>query len=174
MRLAYADPPYPGMSKRLYGEHPDYAGEVDHVELLERLERDYDGWALSTSVRALPSVLRLCNVDVLVAAWVKPGSPPMGDGRHYEWEPVIHRSIRRPSPPVRLASTIGIPLFGFSGPAPAGHVIGEKPAAFTRWVLALLGARRDDEFDDLYPGSGAVQRAWDAWCTQTTIQMDAS
>jgi hypothetical protein len=28
MRFAYADPPYPGQSKRLYGEHADYAGHV--------------------------------------------------------------------------------------------------------------------------------------------------
>lgn len=29
MRLAIADPPYPGCA-HLYRDHPDYAGEVDH------------------------------------------------------------------------------------------------------------------------------------------------
>ena len=38
MRLAYADPPYPGLSRRYYGDHPDFAGEVDHAELLARLQ----------------------------------------------------------------------------------------------------------------------------------------
>ena len=30
MRIAYADPQYPGFSQ-LYEDHPDYAGEVDHT-----------------------------------------------------------------------------------------------------------------------------------------------
>ena len=30
LRLAYADPPYPGKAW-LYRGHPDYAGEVDHA-----------------------------------------------------------------------------------------------------------------------------------------------
>lgn len=37
MRIAYADPPYPGQSK-LYRNHPDYAGEVDHAALQWRRE----------------------------------------------------------------------------------------------------------------------------------------
>jgi hypothetical protein len=35
MRLGYADPPYPGLA-HLYKDHPDYAGEVDHVVLIAR------------------------------------------------------------------------------------------------------------------------------------------
>ena len=31
---------------RLYRDHPDYGGEVDHAELIERLAA-YDGWAVS-------------------------------------------------------------------------------------------------------------------------------
>ena len=45
MKIAYADPPYIGCA-HLYRGHPDYAGEVDHVALIARLERDYDGWIL--------------------------------------------------------------------------------------------------------------------------------
>ena len=55
LRLAYADPPYPG-KVWLYRDHPDYGGEVDNAELVGRLA-GYDGWALSTSAAALPSVL---------------------------------------------------------------------------------------------------------------------
>ena len=45
MRIAFADPPYPGQSKRLYGDHPDYAGEVNHAELVaDLLARFPDGW----------------------------------------------------------------------------------------------------------------------------------
>lgn len=31
LRVTVADPPYPGQSKKHYGDHPDYAGEVDHL-----------------------------------------------------------------------------------------------------------------------------------------------
>lgn len=32
-RIAYADPPYPGRAY-LYADHPDFAGEVDHVVIV--------------------------------------------------------------------------------------------------------------------------------------------
>ena len=54
VRLAYADPPYPGKARRYYD-----CDEVDHQALLSRLQQ-YDGWALSTSAEALPEVLALC------------------------------------------------------------------------------------------------------------------
>ena len=50
LRLAYADPPYPGKAY-LNRDHPDYAGEVDHAALIRRLST-YDGWALSTFSRS--------------------------------------------------------------------------------------------------------------------------
>lgn len=69
MRLAYADPPYPGRA-HLYEGHPDYAGEVDHEALIEHLNgwKRYDGWALSTSAAALRELLPLCPPDVRVLA----------------------------------------------------------------------------------------------------------
>lgn len=36
MRIAYADPPYPGQARKHYGQHPDYAGEVDHNDRSRR------------------------------------------------------------------------------------------------------------------------------------------
>jgi hypothetical protein len=70
VRFAYADPPYIGQAKRHYGDHPDYAGEVDHAELIGRLRAEFpDGWALSTSSTALREVWNLCP-DARVAAWV--------------------------------------------------------------------------------------------------------
>jgi len=44
-----------------------------------------------------------------------------------------------------------------------GRVTGTKPAAFCRWVFTLLGAAAADTLDDLFPGSGAVSRAWAAY-----------
>lgn len=54
LRFCYADPPYPGLAGRYY-----HCKEVDHRMLIKRL-REYDGWALSTSARALRSLLPLC------------------------------------------------------------------------------------------------------------------
>jgi len=47
-----------------------------------------------------------------------------------------------------------------------GRVIGAKPAAVCRWIFTLLGAGPGDTLDDLFPGSGAVGRAWAAYTAQ--------
>jgi len=37
---------------------------------------------------------------------------------------------------------------------------GRKPIAFCAWLFDLLGMIRSDDFDDLFPGTGQVGRAW--------------
>ena len=88
LRLAYADPPYPGKAW-LYRGHPDYAGEVDHAALIGRLA-GYDGWALCTSAEALPGVLALCPPGVRVAAWHRGERPTASRWPLHAWEPVIY------------------------------------------------------------------------------------
>lgn len=161
MRFAYADPPYIGQAKRHYGHHPDYAGEVDHMALLAQLS-EYDGWALSLSMKSLPQIMRLVPVDVFTLAWVKPLAPPMGDHRHYSWEPVILKPLRRPVGYIQTHLVLSPPQFTFR-PKPAEHVIGEKPEGFCHWVFDNAGLNADDEMVDLFPGSGAVSRAWSSW-----------
>jgi len=152
MKFAYADPPYPGQAKRLYGDHPDYAGEVNHAELIEHLVRDYpDGWALSTSALALPDVLTMCPTGVRIAAWHKNNAPPIRTtGRWiWAWEPLIvagGRQKRYETPDVYDAISCRQPQ---SFP-------GMKSPVFTRWMLALLGATPADTIDDLFGGSGLV------------------
>lgn len=168
VRFAYADPPYLGQAKRHYAGHPDYAGEVNHAALIARLRKEFDGWALSCSMRSLSTLLGIAPDDVLVLAWVKPISPPMGDRRIYSWEPVILSGGRRPSSPTRTHLIASPPQFTFR-PKPTGHVIGEKPWEFSRWLFQAAGLTSDDEFVDLFPGSGAVGRAWDTWCSQGSL-----
>ena len=75
MRIGYADPPYPGQAKKHYGNHPDYAGEVDHVELLRRLDTEYDGFVLHTSSVALGQIMTIVHeydIKCRVMAWAKP------------------------------------------------------------------------------------------------------
>ncbi len=163
LRLAYADPPYPG-NARLYRGHPDYAGEVDHAALIRRLG-PYDGWALSTSATALPAVLALCPPGVRVAAWHR-GERPTASWRPLSaWEPVIYHGGRPVDPaslpPERRTDSL---VHGVSPLTTLpGRVTGTKPAAFCRWVFTLLGAAPGDTLDDLFPGSGAVSRAWAAF-----------
>ena len=156
-RFAYADPPYPGKA-HLYAGHPDFGGEVDHRELVDRLVAEYpDGWALSTSSDALFDVLALCPRDVRVGVWTKPCPPGYQKRARRGWEPVIFcggRERERGEPQV-LDWVHAAPLRRYPG-----RVIGIKPPEFSWWLFAMLGARAGDTLDDLFPGSGAVTRAW--------------
>ncbi len=203
LRLAYADPPYPGLSRRYYGDHPDFAGEVDHRRLIEQLD-GYDGWALSTSARALQDVLALCPPGARVAVWHRGERPTRSAGPLNAWEPVIYFGGRRDAsrstaagekvsrrPGERVvqdlddASRSAADLSrsnretdasrhaAASDPSPGperrvdvltyrpgvrstdpDRVTGAKPAVFCRWVFDLLGAEPQDEFTDLFAGSG--------------------
>jgi hypothetical protein len=108
VRLAYADPPYPGQAKRHYGDHPDYAGEVNHRNLLDDLCANYDGWALSTSNQALPLILHWCLArgPVRTLAWCKPIAPPFPGRGVYGWEPVVVHWARPPASDLRDTITV--------------------------------------------------------------------
>ena len=158
--IGIADPPYPGLAD-YYIDHPDYAGEVDHAELLARLARDYDGWALCTSSDALPMLLGICATLGLrprVAAWLRGSRRHATRGPVRAWEPVLYV-------PARDVVDEGWPddaLHYVSRPriTDPGRVIGAKPPAFSDWLFRLVGARAGDKLDDLFPGSGAISRAW--------------
>jgi hypothetical protein len=161
MKIAYADPPYIGQSRKHYGDHPDYAGEVDHEALIARLVADYpDGWALSCSTPSLCYLLPLCPPDIRVGAWVKPFAVyKVGVNPGYTWEPVLWRGGRvkrdRSEPTVRDSLVASIKL--------DRGLTGAKPEPFSRWLFDLLGLQPGDQFDDLFPGSGGVARAWARW-----------
>lgn len=185
LRLAYADPPYPTMSKRYYSDHPDYDGEVDHEELVARLVTEYpDGWALSTSAAALPVVLASCPPGTRVAAWVRGERPTRSWGPLNAWEPVIYHGGRAHlhDPSHESARRIDA-LVHHARPRTTdpNRVVGAKPAAFCAWLFDLLGAQPGDTLDDLFPGSGGVTRAWRYYCDHavdpscsTTVELDAS
>lgn len=169
-RLAYADPPYPGLSRRYYADHPDYAGEVDHRALLSRLQ-GYDGWALSTSAAALPGVLGLAEGlgirGVRVAVWLRGSRPNPRAGVLNAWEPLVYRPATRTS---AGSARDGSPLEDVlvtprprQRPTLPGSVIGMKPPAYAAWAFELMGAAPGDELDDLFPGSGIVGRTWSWW-----------
>lgn len=153
--MAYADPPYPGLSARYYRDEPSFAGEVDHEALIASLEASgYDGWALSTSAKSLRYVLSLCPPEVRICPWVKPiGVPRATEGLHATWEPLIVCRGRQQPPGVRDFLVAQPARFG-------GTLPGRKPAAFVAWLFDCLGLQEGDELDDLFPGTGIVGRAW--------------
>jgi hypothetical protein len=155
MRFAYADPPYPGTSSKYYRDRPGFAGEVDHAALVASLRAArYDGWALSTSAKALRDVLPLCPEGARVCPWVKPIAPcPSTFGLHNTWEPLIVVGGRQRRPG-RRDWLRAMPARGW------GDLPGRKPLAFCAWLFDCLGMVSGDVLDDLFPGSGAVARAW--------------
>jgi hypothetical protein len=154
-RFCYADPPYPGLAAKYYGDEETFGGEVDHVKLIAELEAGgYMGWALSTSARALRAILPLMPEGHRVCAWVKPiGAAPLTAGLHNCWEPllVVRGRQRRPGKRDWLAAQPA--RFG-------GELMGRKPIAFCAWLFDCLGMQPGDELADLFPGTGVVGKAW--------------
>jgi hypothetical protein len=161
MRFAYADPPYIGQAKRHYGAS---AREVNHRLLIDYLD-GFDGWALSLSSPTLRTVLPMCPDAVRVMAWVKPFcSFKPGMNPAYAWEPVIvkvGRKLGRDIDTVRDYVSANITL--------QKGVSGAKPEAFCHWVFDVMGMDTGDEFEDVFPGSGAVSRALRTWKAQRSL-----
>ena len=101
----------------------------------------------------------MCPDDVRVMAWVKPFcSFKPGVNPAYAWEPVIVRGGRprtRNLLTVRDYVTATITL--------RRGLAGVKPDAFSFWLFEVLNMDSGDEFNDLFPGSGAVTKAWSRW-----------
>lgn len=157
MRLAYADPPYPGQAKKRYN-----CPEVDHAELIAKL-CTYDGWGLSTNSTTLKDVLAMCPDGVRVMAWVKPfAAYKRNVSPAYAWEPVIVVPARKAEPGFTnnqardwIAESITLKK----------GLCGAKPPYFCEWLFHMLGAQPEDDFDDLFPGTGAVTEAWSRFKT---------
>jgi len=154
LKFAYADPPYVGQAKKHYG-----ADEVDHKMLIEKLQTEYNGWALSCSTPSLHALLPMCQPDVRIAAWVKPfASFKPGVNPAFAWEPVLFRGSRkrdREEDTVRDWCSANITL--------KKGLVGAKPLDFCNWIIDLLGARPgEDVFDEIFPGTALLTAAWKA------------
>jgi hypothetical protein len=155
VRIAYADPPNPGQSRKHYEDHKDYAGEVDHAALIERL-RTYDGWILHSSATAMREIITMVP-EARVGVWVKPFAAfkrnvPVA----YTWEPVYVVAARKPvvgGVMAPLRDHISEPITMKRGLA------GAKPERVVWWCLEMAGYVVGDTVEDLFPGTGAVTRA---------------
>lgn len=169
MKIGYADPPYIGCA-HLYRDHPDYAGEVDHVALVDRLQSEFDGWVLHAGghndSEAILAPL-MAKVNARKCIWVKDFAAfkknvPVA----YAWEPVYIKAGRKPVVSKRitpLRDWIVCPITLRKGLA------GVKPEKVCHWAFEIAAAHPDDELNDIFLGSGAVTEAWRTWRGKFTL-----
>lgn len=168
MKIAYADPPYLGCCKLYDHFHGDdglcWDAIATHVALFERLDAEYDGWAYSMTSTSLPQILHATQEYGIgpfrVMAWVKPFAAfKRNVSVAYAWEPVLVKAARKPvvSGRIVMRDWIAESITMKRG------LTGVKPDKVCHWMFEMLGATDSDTFVDLYPGSGAVSRAWDSW-----------
>jgi hypothetical protein len=163
MKFAFADPPYLGCGKLYVAHHPDALDWDDperHRRLITQLCDEYpDGWVMSLSSPSFEIIKPMCPKDSRWGPWVKPFcsfKPNVNPA--YAFEPVIWRGGRkftREEDTVRDWVSANITL--------KRGLTGAKPRDFCRWVISLMNARAGDQFDDLFPGTGAFKAAWDDW-----------
>lgn len=162
MKIGYADPPYIGCA-HLYKDHPDFDGEVDHAELIDLLEANYDGWVLHAA--ATPHSMAVlaplaAKYGARWMAWVKGFAAfKRNVSVAYAWEPVIVKPARKPvvSKRIVMRDWIECPITLRRG------LTGAKPEKVCHWAFEMVGARPDDQLVDLFPGTGAVTKAWETW-----------
>ncbi len=167
MRFAYADPPYMGKAKKHYGGE-----EVDQLALIRELDADFDGWALSCNATDLRYLLPTCPTRARTLAWVKANAALKKNvGLTYAWEAVILAPGRKRSHTdgfvndwIRTAATV-------AGRVDGKTFVGAKPEPFSYWLFEAANLRAGDEFHDLFPGTGAVTRAWEKWSGQLKMRL---
>lgn len=173
MRFCYADPPYLGCGKKRYGGMHEQAADWDnperHRQLVEQLCGEFpDGWAMSLHSPGLRTILPMCPEDCRVAAWVKPFAvfkPNVTVA--YAWEPVIFRGGRKRSRAMPTARDWVRACITLKTGCP-----GAKPEGFSMWLFDLLNMEPGDEFVDMFPGSGGVQKAWDQFCRMLRLPLE--
>ena len=167
-KIAYADPPYIGCA-HLYKDHPDYAGEVDHTALVERLQNEFDGWVLHAGAHNESEAILaplMASVGARKCVWVKGFAAfKKNVSVAYAWEPVYIKAARKPVVSKRLVMRDWIQ----ESITLKRGLTGAKPEAVCHWAFEIVGARPEDELVDLFPGSGAVARAWKTWQGKFTL-----
>lgn len=171
MKLGYADPPYIGCA-HLYRDHPDFAGEVDHAALIKRLQSEFAGWVLHASATPDSMAILAPLVKGTGARWCQWTKPFAAFKRNvpvaYAWEPVIIKPARKPVVSKRLVMRdwISEPITMKRG------LTGAKPEAVCHWAFELMGAIPTDDLVDIFPGTGAVSRAWTTWQGKFTLPLE--
>ena len=83
----------------------------------------------------------------------------------YAWEPVIVKPARKPVVSKRLVMRDWIQ----ESITLRKGLTGAKPEAVCHWAFEMVGAHPDDDLVDIYPGTGAVTKAWATWRGKFTL-----
>jgi hypothetical protein len=83
----------------------------------------------------------------------------------WAWEPVIVKAARKPVVSKRLVMRDWI----MASITLKRGLTGAKPEDVCHWAFEMVGAHPDDELHDMFPGTGAVTRAWDTWRKKFTL-----
>jgi len=185
-KLCIADPPYLGRAAIWYGEsmrksqmgtdsggtakvqyrRADFHTEASkwdrleaHIELIETLESEFDGFALCMAADNLQKLLPYCKPNIRVMIWHKWSLPSRARVQN-RYEPVL---VRIPS--WRKGATAGQTMIDVlkCTKKPMKGFTGSKPAEWTHWVLDAMGYQKGDEVVDLFNGSGAVAEAIESY-----------
>ena len=171
--MCIADPPYLGRAKRWYGQggcgdgngrnqadnHPDaylWDDPQTHKDLVQQLEKEFDGWAIAMTVHSLSTYLNVVETDsrngIRVCVWNKPSAITSGNRITNHWEPVLVRV-----PDKRKGWQVGERMSDvLTCNPPRVNFRGAKPQEWTEWVLNLMGYSDGDEIVDMFHGSGSV------------------
>jgi hypothetical protein len=166
-KFAYADPVYLGYARYYKKYHPEAHiwDDLDtHKRLIERMNDEYDGWALSLHSPSLRHILPLTPEDTRVAAWCKPFCVWLPNQIvQYTFEPVLFRGGRPKAKGIK--ETARRDWIAENTPMKGG-LIGAKPPRFAEWVFSILNAKPGDTLDDLFPGTGIVGKTWADWISR--------
>lgn len=147
-----------------YKEHPE-ANKWDHIKtheaLIMTLEAGHDGWAMSASSQSLRAILPLCPESVRVVAWVKPFAAfKKNVNPSYAWEPIIVKQARP-----RSDSMTYMRDWAAENITLKKGLTGAKPENLCYWIFDVLNMQPQDNFYDLFPGTGIVGDAWQNYKT---------
>lgn len=107
----------------------------------------------------------MCPVGIRVCAWRRQVRPTRSHRPLSAWEPLLVYGGRE-LPTDRPQEVINHLDYRGRYDSYPGALVGMKPPEFAVWMFAQLGAQPGDQLDDLYPGSGAVSRAWQLYTSR--------
>ena len=131
----------------------DWDDPATHRQMMQRLADEYDGWAVAMAPDSLYTYLQWVQpAETRIAVWHRPNAVPGGSALIASWEPVLVKIPQGRRSHTSRAAVRDVLRCNISQ-----SFVGEKPPAWTRWVLDMLGYDPDtDTVDDLFHGSGAV------------------
>ena len=107
----------------------------------------------------------MCPVGIRVCAWRRRVRPTRSRRPLSAWEPLLVYGGRHLEAGWPQEVLDHLDYRGRYDAMP-GALVCMKPPEFAVWMFAQLGAQPGDELADLFPGSGAIGRAWELYTSR--------